>query len=403
MARCHWAEALFSSGPSQAEWTEAATAAVLDAMGPPGTEGMAIFWDRRAGVESPPMVSWRGDNGWHMAFSFPKVTLPDARARVLRARATTVTAAELWTEATKDLFHDMKCGDALGIGIGDLHIGLLAARLLDRRTPHPAATRMDRRKLARVVRTLSFAWTARRYVSVPGPSSRCEAILTPTGTVVHAAGAAAKSSSLESLRQAVLRHERERGARAAVIDGEALWSNLVCGRWSLVDDYEDGRQRYILAIRNEGWADDFSLSGMEARTIELAVLGRRPKEMTSELGISLSRVYALQQSALDKLGARCIGDVRALARRLPGQLLTRVPLGVEAIVALEAPVAAHDLSKLTAAERAVAHDLVCALSHGEIARRRKRSVRTVANQISSIYKKLKVSDRNELITLLRAT
>ena len=52
-----WAEALFSSGPSQAEWTEAATAAVLDAMGPPGTEGLAIFWDRRAGVESPPMVS----------------------------------------------------------------------------------------------------------------------------------------------------------------------------------------------------------------------------------------------------------------------------------------------------------------------------------------------------------
>ena len=104
-----------------------------------------------------------------------------------------------------------------------------------------------------------------------------------------------------------------------------------------------------------------------------------------------------------QFGARCIGDVRALARRLPGQLLTRVPLGVEAIVALEAPVAAHDLSKLTAAERAVAHDLVCALSHGEIARRRRRSVRTVANQISSIYKKLKVSDRNELITLLRAT
>lgn len=399
--RC-WAGSLFSLGLSQAEWTDEAAAALLGVMGPPSADGMVIFWDRRGDVDSARTAWWRGDNGWHMAFSFPKVTLPDARARVIRSRVTTVTSAGLWTEATKDLFHDMRCGDALGVGAGEPPIGLIAARLLERRTRDPAATQVDRRKLARVVRTVSLAWTARTFVSAPGPASGCDAIFTPSGSVVHAVGAAARPSSLDALRHAVLRIERERGTRTTMVDGDAIWSSLVCGRWSLIDDYEDGRQRYVLAIRNDRWADDFSLSKREARTIELAVLGKRPKEMTSELGISLSRIYALQQSALDKLGARCIGDVRALARRLPGKLLTRVSLGLEAIVALKAPAAIHDLSRLTDAERAVVRDLACALSRGEIARRRKRSVRTVANQVSSIYKKLMVSDRNELIALLRA-
>jgi len=401
VVRRHWARALFSLGLSQAEWTDQATTAVLGAIGPPTAEGMVIFWDRRSDLDSPPTVSWRGESGWHMAFSFPKVTLPDARARVIGARVTTVTAAGLWTEATRDLFHKMGCSDALGIGNGDHQIGLVAARPLDRPTRNPAAIQMNRRKLARVVRTVFLAWTARTYAAGPRLLSGCEAVLAPSGTVVHAVGAAARPSSLEALRQAVL--EREHEHHTSVVDGAFIWSSLVCGRWSLVDDYEDGGQRYILAIRNDRWADDFSLNQVEARTIELAVLGKRPKEMTSELGISLSRVYALQQSALDKLGARCIGDVRALAQRLPGKLLTRISLGLEAIVALKAPAASHDLSRLTGAERAVVRDLASALSQGEIARRRKRSVRTVANQVASLYKKLRVSDRNELITLLRTT
>jgi DNA-binding CsgD family transcriptional regulator len=338
-----------------------------------------------------------------MAFSFPKVTLPGARARVVEAGVTTVTSARLWTEAATDLFGDMRCGDALGVGIGDRHAGLVAGRLLGRRTPHPAAAVANHRLLARVMRMVSVALRARTSLHGAQPFEVCEAIFTPLGAVVHAVGAAARRSSLDVLREAVLRLERERSGDATPIDGAAVWSNLICGRWSLIDDYENGRQRYILAVRNDICADTLALHPMEARTIELSVLGKCPKEMADDLGVSLSRTYALRQSALEKLSARSIGDVIALGRQLPGVLWSSLPLGQEALFALKAPVAAQDLARLTNAERDVVRDLMRSVSRREIARRRKRSLRTVANQVSSIYQKLRVSNRNELIAFLRSS
>jgi hypothetical protein len=63
--------------------------------------------------------------------------------------------------------------------------------------------------------------------------------------------------------------------------------------------YEDGGQRHVLAVRNDAYADAFMLSTAEARAIELTVLGRSPKQMVDDLGLSLPRVYALRQSALN--------------------------------------------------------------------------------------------------------
>ena len=71
------------------------------------------------------------------------------------------------------------------------------------------------------------------------------------------------------------------------------------------------------------------------------------------------------------------------------------------IVVLRIP-ARHDgsLSLLTASERAVV-DLVCAgLTNAEVAARRGCSSRTVANQLASIFKKVEVGSRHELIALL---
>ena len=58
------------------------------------------------------------------------------------------------------------------------------------------------------------------------------------------------------------------------------------------------------------------------------------------------------------------------------------------------------LSLLTATERAVV-DLVCAgLTNAEVAARRCCSLRTVANQLASIFKKLEIGSRHELIAVL---
>ncbi len=58
------------------------------------------------------------------------------------------------------------------------------------------------------------------------------------------------------------------------------------------------------------------------------------------------------------------------------------------------------LDELTRAEREVAADVIAGLSNVAIARRRRRSPRTVANQLASIYRKLGVGSRAELAARL---
>jgi DNA-binding CsgD family transcriptional regulator len=55
--------------------------------------------------------------------------------------------------------------------------------------------------------------------------------------------------------------------------------------------------------------------------------------------------------------------------------------------------------RLTATERAVADLVLRGLSTAAIARRRRRSTRTVANQIASVFQKVGVGSRRELISL----
>jgi len=55
---------------------------------------------------------------------------------------------------------------------------------------------------------------------------------------------------------------------------------------------------------------------------------------------------------------------------------------------------------LSAAERAVALDLLEGKSNAEIAAARCTSVRTVANQVGSLFKKLGVHSRSQLVALL---
>jgi len=59
---------------------------------------------------------------------------------------------------------------------------------------------------------------------------------------------------------------------------------------------------------------------------------------------------------------------------------------------------ARSLSALSPSERAVCELLLAGLSNAEIARRRQTSVRTIANQVAAILKKLEVASRFELVS-----
>ena len=57
-------------------------------------------------------------------------------------------------------------------------------------------------------------------------------------------------------------------------------------------------------------------------------------------------------------------------------------------------------SSLTSSEREVVALLVAGLSTQEIAERRQRSYRTIANQLAAVYRKLRVAGRTELVARL---
>ena len=78
-------------------------------------------------------------------------------------------------------------------------------------------------------------------------------------------------------------------------------------------------------------------------------------------------------------------------------------VGGERIVVVSLPAIAGAgvaVSDLTAAEHEVAFYAAAGLSNAEIAARRQRSPRTVANQLASVYRKLDVGSRAELAAWL---
>jgi len=84
-----------------------------------------------------------------------------------------------------------------------------------------------------------------------------------------------------------------------------------------------------------------------------------------------------------------------------GLRATRFELEGSAFALLEWPLRRRDSGwPLTPAEAAVLRLLMEGLSNAEIARRRRRSPRTIANQIASVFRRFKVSSRSELFVAL---
>ena len=60
-----------------------------------------------------------------------------------------------------------------------------------------------------------------------------------------------------------------------------------------------------------------------------------------------------------------------------------------------------EVAELTAAEREVVRLVLEGCSNREIAKRRRASVKTIANQLAAVYQKLGISSRFELAARLR--
>ncbi|HUS29381.1 MAG TPA: helix-turn-helix transcriptional regulator [Kofleriaceae bacterium] len=173
-------------------------------------------------------------------------------------------------------------------------------RLWAKVAAHVAAGHRLRDRLASATGTGAKTTAART-------SEAFDAVLTPSGKLEHAEGETKHGSTREALRTAVQRQERARG-RARREDPEAattMWTALVAGRWSLVDHFESGGRRYIVARRNEhGGPDPRALGARERDVAQLAALGKSNKLIAYELGIAESTVASHLSSAMRKLGVK---------------------------------------------------------------------------------------------------
>jgi DNA-binding NarL/FixJ family response regulator len=92
-----------------------------------------------------------------------------------------------------------------------------------------------------------------------------------------------------------------------------------------------------------------------------------------------------------------IGSVPGAEPPLPADLLvTPLAFGSEHYIVMSVPTFGSAFERLTRTERLLVQALLAGSSNCEIARRRGRSPRTIANQVASIYRKLGISSRLEL-------
>lgn len=210
----------------------------------------------------------------------------------------------------------------------------------------------------------------------------------------------------------------ERSQDLDIEEAAALWHAVLSGRWSLLAQVDDGGHRCFLARQNDPAVPTGApLSERERRIASYASLGHSNKLIAFELGMCSSSVATQLTSATRKLGLASRetllhafavldrGTKRASSlpasaprpdERDPAVRVIRLLSDGHAYAVIRIAIAPNLPPSLTAAEREVATLVVSGLSNAAIAARRKTSVRTVANQLRSIFAKLGVGSRRQL-------
>jgi len=223
-------------------------------------------------------------------------------------------------------------------------------------------------------------------------TASAEAVFDRNGRCKNAQGMGAPGSARAVLRSAVLRMERQRGRSSD--DPESAREALIEGRWSLVDRFESGGRRFIVAYRNPpGVLDPRRLSPRERDVAVRIAQGMSHAGVAAELGISASTVGSVAMAVVNKLG---LGSARELPLFWRDAAGCPVALGREEAIAIEEVAPPAAVPQLTPAEREVLEDVIRGGSNREIAARRRASVRTVANQVAGLLKKLGAASRLEL-------
>lgn len=191
-------------------------------------------------------------------------------------------------------------------------------------------------------------------------------------------------------------------------DLTGLWQELLAGRLTIADCF-NSPERWFMLLR-EAAAPQPVPERFHALFVE-ATLSDSQKRAASERGVAASTVSACVHHTLSLMGVRAtrakVPPVVALlvhastgASNPHGRLSTLTHLGATyRVMSVERP-ELRVSSRLTVSEYQVIGRIVEGWSYREIARERRRSARTVANQVAGAFRRLGVSGRAQLLALL---
>ncbi len=188
-----------------------------------------------------------------------------------------------------------------------------------------------------------------------------------------------------------------------------LWSSLVSGALRVLDfSVSEHQYRLELEVVRSGCRAQ-APAAVDIETLERTLLGEAQKVIAIDSGCSASTIASRTARCLRHIGLACTtsavpASLIMLLRAAKCELKTLysvTPLvgGGRTVlsVSMQRPEATFG-GRLSTAERDVALLVADGCSHRDIARSRCASLRTVANQIASAYRKLGVSGRFELIS-----
>lgn len=199
----------------------------------------------------------------------------------------------------------------------------------------------------------------------------------------------------------------------AIPDLPSVWPELISGRARIVDSGATQAQHYVqLAISGAG-AEPNKLSARQVSVFERVLLGEAPKVVAMELGYSISTVASDVGVCLRAMGltgrSHGIPGLLVLAlhalrgrARCPGVRIERLPGESQDFQVTSSRLELPLRDRLRPSELGVVALLIEGKSYAEIARLRQTSVRTTANQVGSVYRKLQVSGRIALLCSLVA-
>jgi DNA-binding CsgD family transcriptional regulator len=198
------------------------------------------------------------------------------------------------------------------------------------------------------------------------------------------------------------------------IELAALWDELIAGSCK-IESWSHAEESWSMVISRRPKPSASAGMALRQRDIEIlerALLSGGRKQVAVEAGLSCSSIAVIMQSCFQFMGLSC------LPSRIPGLLVAAAharhhqgakfqsylsgksaPLFAQQTIRVARPDAGLD-AWLAPAEHAVIHLLIEGMSYAEIAQARHTSVRTVANQVASGFRRLDVSGRAELLCLL---